>query len=214
MVFDKDFKGALVILARHLLYIAVCMGMMLIQHAAARHYHENTYAENGRVENMQFLLLLSSGIVFLVHALVHRKERTVLFTLSGLCALGACREMDRVLDSLIPVVSWRIGLLFVVVPCAWNLKHFEEFQDSLCRFLSTKCFVMLCTAFSIILVLGQLIGHKPYLKAVMLDIEHLGTIKEMVEESIETIGYLIILLASAESFFEFPWKGKGNYIVE
>ena len=210
MVFDKEFKVALSIMARHLLYIVVCIGMMLLQHAAARCYHENTYAENGLVENMQFLLLLSSGIVFLVHALVHRKERTILFILSGLCALGACREMDRVLDSLIPVVSWKIGLLFVVVPCVWNFKHWEEFQNSLCRFLNTKCFVMLCAAFSIILVLGQLIGHKAYLRAVMVDVEHLGTIKEMVEESIETIGYLIILLASAESFFEFPWKGKGN----
>ena len=74
--------------------------------------------------------------------------------------------------------------------------------NGIARFLRSRCFTMLCAAFTIVLVLAQLIGHKPYLKAVFVDMEHFGTIKEMVEESIETIGYVIILLASVESWFE------------
>ena len=122
--------------------------------------------------------------------------------MSGLCALGACREMDRVLDALIPVLSWKVGILFVVVPIVFALRHRNEAMDCLARFLRSRSFTMLCGAFTIVLVLAQLIGHKPYLKAVFVDMEHFGTIKEMVEESIETIGYVMILMASVESWFE------------
>ena len=63
------------------------------------------------------------------------------------------------------------------------------------------------TILIIILVLGQLIGHRAYLKAVLVDMDHLGLVKEVIEESIETIGYSLILLASFESFFDFS-SGK------
>ncbi len=195
-------KGALAIGVRQILYLAVCICAMVLQHTVAYHCHEDTCAENGIVENMQLMLLIGASVVFFVHALIHRREKTVLYILSGLCALGACREMDRVLDELIPVVSWKVGVLFVIVPVVFAFRHIKEVVPSLERFLQSRCFVMLCCAFTIILVLGQLIGHKPYLKAVIVDMEHLGTIKEMVEESIETIGYLLILLASIESFFD------------
>ena len=202
MRLSEENRGALAIGARQLLYMLVCIGVMLVQHAAARHYHADTYAENGLVENMQFVLLFASCIVFLAHAVINRKDRTMLLILSGLCALGGCREMDRILDALIPVVSWKIGILFVVAPCIWAATRFEEAIESLSRFLRSRCFVMLCGAFTIVLVLAQLIGHKSYLAAVLVDLEHFGTIKEMVEESIETIGYVIILLASIESWFK------------
>ena len=203
MKIDKNFKCALAIGIRQILYLVVCVCVMLLQHFAAFHCHEDTYAENGLVENMQFTLLLASFAVFLTHALIRRRDRTVLFVLSGLCALGACREMDRVLDSLIPVLSWKVGILFVIVPIVFALKNIDETIESLNCFLRSRSFMMLCSAFTIVFVLAQLIGHKPYLKAVFVDVEHLGTIKEMVEESIETISYVIILLASVESWFDF-----------
>ncbi len=203
MKIDNNFKGALAIGIRQMVYLAVCVCVMLLQHFAANHCHEDTYAENGLVENMQFGLLVASFVVFLAHALIRRRYRTVFFVLSGLCALGSCREMDRVLDSLIPVLSWKVGVLFVIVPIVFALKHIDETIECLNRFLRSRSFIMLCGAFTIVFVLAQLIGHKPYLKAVFVDVEHLGTIKEMVEESIETISYLIILLASVESWFEF-----------
>ena len=201
MRMDHDIKGAFGVGIRQMLYLVVCMCVMLLQHLAARHWHENTYAENGLVENMQFAFLVAACLVFFVQAFVRRERRTVLFFLSGLCALGACREMDRVLDELIPVLSWKVGILFVIAPIVFALMRRGEAMDCLARFLCSRSFTMLCGAFTVVLVLAQLIGHKPYLKAVFVDMEHFGTIKEMVEESIETIGYVMILLASIESWF-------------
>jgi len=202
MKMDQDIKGALGGCIRQMLYLVVCIGVMMLQHLAARHWHENTYAENGLVENMQFAFLVAACLVFFVQTFVRGEHRTVLFFLSGLCALGACREMDRVLDGLIPVLSWKVGILFVIIPLVFALRRRGEAMECLARFLRSRCFTMLCGAFTVILVLAQLIGHKPYLKAVFVDMEHFGTIKEMVEESIETIGYVMILMASVESWFE------------
>ena len=202
MKFDKDINGALAVGIRQMVYMVAYVCVMLLQHIAANHWHEDTYAENGLVENMQFAFLVAACVVFLSHALILKGDRTIQFVLSGLCALGACREMDRVLDALIPVLSWKVGILFVIVPLVFALMRRNEALECLAIFLRSRCFTMLCAAFTIVLVLAQLIGHKPYLKAVFVDMEHFGTIKEMVEESIETIGYVVILLASVESWFE------------
>ena len=195
-------KRAFAIGIRYVLYIAVCIGALLLQHFASSHFHDETFSENGLVENIQFLLLLASAIVFLAHGVIRPKFRTLLFLLSGLCALGCCREMDNIMDRLIPVMSWRVGFLFVVAPAIWALMRRKETLSALESFLRSRCFVKLCNAFTVILVLGQLIGHRSYLKAVLVDMDHIGLVKEVIEESVETIGYTMILLASLESFLD------------
>ena len=49
----------------------------------------------------------------------------------------------------------------------------------------------------LVLPVAQCIGHKRFLINVLQE-DHVGRIKELLEESLETIGYFILLCSSVE----------------
>ena len=185
---------------RQLGYVAACLGVTVMQLVLADITHGDTFKEMHFVENMQFCLLLLSAVVLLAFAGGRRSGHQPLgCLLASLCLLAACREMDMLFDAS-PILSWKIGFAFPLAAMAYALAKGRESLRLVLRFVNKPPCVMFTAAFLFIIV-GQMIGHKPFLLDILGPVEHIGRIKEIFEEGVETIGYCTILCASLELFF-------------
>jgi len=161
-------------------------------------WQAETFHEGGPVENLQLAELLLAGALFGLASLRRKEFGLVAWLLGGLCLFAVCRELDNTLDKLIPVVSWRGGFLFVAAPLAWALRHRRDFAAQTCAFMQTTACAMLFAAFLLVVPLAQGIGHKVFLAQLMPDVVHYGAIKELIEESLETVGYFILICSATE----------------
>ncbi len=191
-------KQILVVLFRQLLYILGAFLIMLLQHKLANLFREITFAEFGCVENLQLLLLGACFITFSVSLKMNRKLSSFSLMLCSLTLLCICREMDNFFDKTIPVISWKIAFVFVFAGIAFLIKERRVFWDNIASILNMPAMYLMINAFFIILPCAQLIGHKPFLEHVLVTCENLGSIKELFEESAETLGYYVFLCAAIE----------------
>lgn len=68
---------------------------------------------------------------------------------------------------------------------------------------------MIVLAVTIIIPIAQCTGHRPFVTSV-LGPDRVTSIKELIEESIEAIGYFLILLSSLECFFGLRFITKNG----
>ena len=179
-------------------YILACFGGVLLEYVLASTYKAKTFLEHGPVENLQMVLLLVSAVLFLVKSLRDQKIRRVSLFLSGMCFGAVFRELDSFMDEHIVCMGWKIGFLFVAVPAVYCLKNRRGLLQEVVILVNRRVLVILLfCAFIVIFPIAQCLGHKPFVSDV-LENAHVGKIKELIEESIETIGYLLILCSSIE----------------
>jgi hypothetical protein len=118
--------------------------------------------------------------------------------LGFLCALAAIRELDKDLDALIPIMGWQapfaLILLFALVT-AWRYRH--ELPRQIRIFLNHRSFGMMWAGFILAIPFGQLIGHGPFLRDLFGE-DYERSIKRVIEESAEMIGYLIIAISGID----------------
>lgn len=184
---------------RKFIYIALTVCFTFFLHFLASIYHGETFEECGVAENLQFVMLIISGGIFLFNAFKNPTFRAVMFWLASLCAWGAVRELDRYFDETLPIISWKFGFLFPLAALAYAYKHRQAVRKTIFIFFNSAAFDMMLTAVIIGLPVAQLIGHRP-LVANVLGTERLADIKQLFEECAETIGYFLILLSAVESF--------------
>ena len=195
---DKD-KCTLSSIIRQAIYFALCIAFMYGIIAVTRHLGAEVFDENRLIENLQFLLLLASGLVFFIKACLCRRHSTVLAICAALAMFGACRECDNILDKLLPIISWRIGLLFMLAAVIYTIKYSKDFMPALLEFASTPAFFLMCSSITIAGPIAQLIGHRPLLQVALPAHQDIGQIKELFEECVECAGYFILFLASIET---------------
>ena len=183
---------------RQLGYVAGCLGIMFVQHALAHVYHQDTFKELHLVENLQFTLLVLSALVYFAFAAGQRARRPLGWLLASFCLLAACREMDILFDDC-PFLSWKIGFVFPAAALLHDIVCWPVFFRAALRFASRPPCIMLIAAV-IIIAVGQLVGHKPFLIDILGPVDHVSRLKEIFEEGVETIGYFAILCASIELF--------------
>ncbi len=182
---------------RQLLYCAGCFVMIFLEYAIATIYKDRTFDENGIMENLQLGELLFACALFCIIALRQKTFTKLSLFFASLCAFAACREMDNLLDDRIPAVGWKIAFIFIAAAVIYALKHWKCTREELFKFLSHPSFIMMCFAVTTIIPIAQCVGHKSFVINV-LQMEHVGSIKEFIEESIETIGYFILLCSAVE----------------
>lgn len=187
---------------RQFAYLIGCVLLMYLQHILAKKYQAQTFREGLIVEEMQVILLLISGCFFGGAAILKRQMRSISLFLSSLCFFASCRELDSWFDAHLPVISWKIGGVLVLAAVVFAIYNRQNAISEITVFLGSKTFCLQCNAIIIVLVIAQLIGHKPFLVNVLGEIKHIGDVKELYEECAESIGYFIILCSSIEYYFE------------
>ena len=193
--------------ARQFLYCAGCFAVTALEHAVAIIYQEKTFDENGFMENLQLGELLFASAVFLAVSFRRENVKKLSIVFSALCIFAACRELDNVFDDAIPLIGWKFAFVFIVASIGYALHHWQRTREELFNFLRHPSFLMMCCAMTIIIPVAQCVGHRSFVINV-LQIEHVGEIKEFIEESIETAGYFILLCSAIELF----WPRKKKYL--
>ena len=196
---SKKEKVVFVKTFRQTLYFVLTFSFIFVIHAIADKYKSKTFDEHSIIENIQLTFLILSGWVFTINGIFNKKYRPVLFLLASLTFLASCRELDMFFDKKVPYIGWEAGFIFPISAMIYAYKNKRTLRNTLIDFYASPSFYMMCCAMIIIFPIAQCIGHGPFVRDV-LGITQIADIKEMFEESGETIGYFVILLSSIEFY--------------
>ena len=186
-------------IVRQFIYFGLVFAFIFQLHFFARIYGADTFEENGMVENTQLSFLILSAFCFGLLSYIFPKYRTILFGLASCALFASCRELDAVLDKVVPVIHWKFAYIFPLAAALYACKNWKQTKTALFKFFNFPAFYMLYLALMVILPLAQCIGHGSFIKAVLQT--NVTAVKELYEKSMETVGYFIILLSSIELAF-------------
>jgi len=195
-------RSSLPLALRFSAYTFVIAALSVMLPDIVRHHGVAFFHENGPLEWFQLSLLAISTMLFALAALCLPTHRQLALLLGCVMAFAAIREMDRVLDNLLPVVGWKIGGLFLVAAAWLLLRHYRTLLPQIAAFLRTPAFAVLWAGFIVAVPLAQLVGHGPFF-LLFMDEVHVRNIKRVFEESGEFCGYLILFFGTIESILCF-----------
>lgn len=162
------------------------------------------FTENRWVEWLQLALIAGSVGLLLATARRARGAGELLVLIAGLYAIAAFRELDAVLESLVPWLGWKIGPT-VLLPLLLGLLIVRagRVREQFGAFLGSPAFVLGWAGFMMVVPIAQLIGHGPFLEAMLGDHYH-RAYKHAIEESAELIGYIMLAAAAVEAWVRPP----------
>ena len=160
------------------------------------------FTENRWVEWLQFALVFGSAGLLVDGARRVPESRELLMLIAGFYGLAAFRELDALLDELVPLLGWKIGPT-VLLPLIAGLAiaRARRVGDQFASFIGSSGFVLGWAGFMI--PVAQLIGHGPFLEAMMGDHYH-RAYKRVIEESGELVGYMMLAAAAIETVINPP----------
>jgi hypothetical protein len=138
-------------------------------------------------------------------ASLSKPKRSFYLILAGLAAVAIIREFDWAFD-WIWHGFWKIPFIFVSILFIYlaylNKKNFYE--DAATFLTAPECGILF-SGFLIVIIFSRMIGCKVFWEAIMggnFD----RSAKNIAEESIETIGYFIILISAIEHYIRIRFK--------
>jgi hypothetical protein len=164
----------------------------------AESHSVDVFKENGLIEWVQFGLLVATTLVFVGGAHRIAGFRSLFLLLASLSAFAAFRELDALLNSLIPVLGWKIGSIVLLAAAVMAWKDWDQLRLQIAGMLPSRAFATLWAGFVVAVPVGQLLGHGPFLEVLMGD-DYNRDYKRVIEESAELIGYMILFAGSIEA---------------
>ena len=190
-------KRHLFFMLRQFIYLVGCVATVFFQHFLASKYLDATFHEHGIVENMQLCELILATVLFSCVRIKRADYKKLAPFFAALCAMACCRELDNFLGSTLPIIGWKIGFIFIIIAGWYALKDWKQTCQEVLKFIRHPSLGIMLCAIVLIIPVGQCIGHKSFLINV-LQMEHVGRIKELIEESVETVGYFVLLCSAVE----------------
>ena len=160
-----------------------------------------TFRENGPIEWTQFGLIVVTSAVFLSGACFVTRFRQVFFLLASICATAAFRELDSIMDRAIPLLGWKIGLFIPVLALCALYAGRNILGAQVRAFVTVQGFAILWTGFIVIVAVAQVVGHGDLLKQLLGD-GYTRHYKRFIEETLELIGYWLLLVGGFESLLQ------------
>lgn len=191
---DDPGQGLFAILFRYVIYSLAFFGMIFAIWKLAAVHGDRLFAEGSILEDVQFFLMVAGVVVALWAAFRPLGFRVLPLMFASLCGLAALRELDSFFDRLLPSSGWQLPFIILFLGSlviAW--KHRKAFVDQLRDFARHRSFGTLWAGFMLAIPYAQLIGHGPLMHQLFGDAYH-RPMKRVIEESAETLGYLVILI--------------------
>lgn len=189
--------------ARQIGYVGVLSLSVLALWKLADIYKSELIVENGIVEIAQTVVLLLTTVSLCVQAYFNRLYRPLMLLLAALAFSAAIREQDSFLDAHLPLIGWKFAWIFPAAALFYISRNWRRNLRMFTEFLRSNSFSMMITALTIIIPVAQLLGHRSFLCDLLLIPDSDGVlIRRVLEEPIELMGYLQILLATAEFHIE------------
>lgn len=193
-------RAAFHLLVRFVVYAALIAGTFewMVLAVRSRDVHW-LMRDDGPVEITQLLAALFTGLLYWLLSRESRRSRELFQFLSALSLTACARELDNFTLEL----GSRAGYLVIAaLPVGWGLSVFLRARDRLFEQLSafsrTSGFSLSLAGFLIVVVYAQILGQKALWMAV-LSPDVYRPVKELVEESSELLGYLLMLFGAAEA---------------
>jgi len=185
---------------RFLVYAALIAGTFEWMVVAVRDHDVHwLMRDDGPVEIAQLLAALFTALLFYLLSRERARTADLLRFFSALSLIACARE----LDNYTLVLGSRDGYKWIaMLPLAWALSVMFRARgrllDQLAAFSRTSGFSLLVAGFLIVVVYAQILGQKALWMEV-LPVDIYRPVKELVEESSELLGYLLMLFGAAEA---------------
>lgn len=194
-------SAASVTMARFTGYTLAVFGLTLSLPLVIGHGDIIIFKENGPIEWFQCVVLAASSAVFVFGGYRLPDLREVFTLLALISVFAAIRELDGFLDRMVPWAGWKVGFLALLFAVGLAYQKSDLISRQLPLFLASRGFVILWAGFLIAVPVGQLVGHGAFLQMVMGD-DYNRDYKRAIEETLETLGYLLVLVGSFEALFQ------------
>lgn len=160
------------------------------------------YNEYSLTETMQMVLILLSCLLFLWSARLNNHLKPVSLSLVALMMMVFVRESDFYLDTFLFDGAWQTFVSIILLTTGvylWKYRvRTREAAESYSQLLSNG---FLICGLVVVLVFSRLMGRGIFWKSVIgEEYASLRRVKNIVEESVELMGYTLILFAAIELF--------------
>lgn len=199
------------VLARFIIYTLVVFGLTVSLPVIIGYGDIIVFSENGPIEWLQFALIaVSAAILLFSSGAKVCGFRELFYILALLAMLAAIRELDLILDRLIPVAGWRLpaGLCAITGILIYWRKQ-DTLTAQMTAFIGTRAFSLLWCGFIVTVPVAQLVGHGAFLRLLMGD-DYVRDYKRVIEELGELLGYLLIFIGSIEAVLQQKEEGNAN----
>ncbi|MBI5504710.1 MAG: hypothetical protein HY899_07895 [Deltaproteobacteria bacterium] len=205
-----DRYSASALLVRLLVYASLAAGVfeLLVRAAASSGDSRWLSRDDGPVELVQLAAIVAAAAALAALSRKAPRLSELLRLLACLAMLGAMRE----LDNLTLQFGWRSGYLWMGLPFALYAMSLlattrGRLLDQLAVFVRSPAFALLAAGFFIIVIYAQLIGQKVLWIAVLGPDAYRPT-KDLIEESSELLGYLLVVFGAAEAWLTMGGQGR------
>lgn len=196
-------------LTRFFAYLVVILTFTSLLPEMAANGHLEDFSEGSMIETAQFVLLVFTAGVFLFYAVRQEEARELCLLLGALATFACFREQDAFFDEL-SYLRWEIGILPFLLAGYYTRTRFPALKSQIEIFASSRAFAMLWAGFVVAIPFAQLVGHGPFLEALMKG-SYNRDYTRIIEESGELVGYFLLLAGSIESVVELRHSVLAKY---
>jgi hypothetical protein len=195
--FHTDQTPPARVILRYGIFTIFVFALILVIWWMAHSHGPELFSEGSPLEWIQFGILIGTSLVLLHYGLT-APRRPLALAISALPAMAATRELDKYLDEWLPVVGWQLPFyLFLAAGTRVAWSHRKSIPGELGSLLSHRAAGVFWAGFIIAIPFAQMIGHGAFLKA-LYDIDYERSLKRIIEECAETIGYLVLLFGAID----------------
>jgi len=205
MYFAASERETIFQVVRQLVYFAIMVCGALMLWVLTGRYRTATFWEFGIVENIQLTILLLTTGVFLANAFILKQNKGLFIFLACFCLFACCRELDNYLNEKLPIIGWKFGYLFPLTGLGMLLRDRKQARNIFFQFLRTPAFQMMGLVI-MMLIIAEILGHRPLIEKVYGKRIDSRVVRRIFEEGIEYMAYILLLVSSVESYFNFSKK--------
>jgi putative effector of murein hydrolase LrgA (UPF0299 family) len=186
------------LILRYLIYTGIMLAGLAALPTVLQPDDLELFRENGPIEWLQLGAIVFAALILGAGALVEPEMRGMFGLLSCVASIAAVRELDKILDALLPG-GWQgpMAGLVLLFSCLYY-RYRKTIWVQAGSFVRTAPFGVLWAGFVITILLAQLAGHGTLLQLIMGD-NYDRAYKRVIEEITEMFGYTVILLGSIEA---------------
>lgn len=198
-------------LLRFFLYCLLAVSLAeVIRYDALNSPLESRFSEESMTEIIQSILLVfaSSTALYIYLAKGHYSMIALLFFCISACSF--VREQDIYFEETFGKTTWLYPVILILVFVGYKLaRNFQVLISELKKYTNSYPFGIFLSGFITTYIFSRLFGRKIFWYAVMNE-QYIRAVKNAAEEGLELYGYLLLLFAIAELFFEYKAVQKNK----
>ena len=162
---------------------------------------EMKFMEATFTEWSQQIILLVMAAIF-AHCAYHYTDlRCLSMVMTGISLTGLVREYNNFFNEQVFDGAWQsLALLVILATGILVWKYRGSFWQDLSHYMGSLSFGLLLAGFLTTLIFSRLFGRTVFWETLMED-RYFRSVKNAAEESVELLGYGLLLIAAVEYFF-------------